>query len=280
MTFSAQAIMNLISKTYGKDFCCYHQEFFTKCMESRKAKLEFNDTEAYVALLLSSPKELSRLEITLTNHFSIFFRNPSLFYTLEQYFLPPLIMEKEKKGRVELRIWSMACAKGQEAYSLAMILNDLLIRKNSKLDFRFFCSDKSPACIQKAERGLFSKEDLEHTSLARVDKYFEKEGDLYRIKPQLKEKMVFICYDLFDPKSIAPSECIYNDFDIILCCNVLYYYSAQHQKRIIDKIKKSLGENGILITDDSEKDLIYQHTTWSHNTMVLPIFRISPKEST
>ncbi len=272
-------IKEQIFKAYGKDYSYYDQDFFTKCLESRKAKLGLNDTEAYLEFLVGSPEELDQLEIILNNHYSIFFRNPLLFYALEQYFLPQLILKKEQNGNQQIRIWSMACAYGQEAYSVAILLDEVLKKKSRSLDFCIFSTDINPACIHKAKSGLFSKEDLQHINLSRLDTYFETEGKLYRIKPPLKQKLIFSCYDLLDPLSNAPSESIYSEFDLILCCNVLYYYSAQHQKRIIDKIKKTLGKNGILITDESEKDLISNYSVWSSKTLVLPIFQNSPKES-
>ncbi len=271
--------MDQLYQVYGKDYSCYDQNFFLKCIEKRMGQLSLKDLASYLDKLLSCTEEVSFLNSSLSNHYSTFFRNPSLFYALEHSFLPQLILEKEQNGNQQIRIWSMACAYGQEAYSIAMIMDELLGKKRSSLDFCIFCTDINPDCIYNAKRTLFHKESLQHINLSRLDRYFETEGELYRIKPPLKQKLIFSCYDLLDPLSNAPSESIYSEFDLILCCNVLCYYSPKHQRRIVEKIKKNLSKNGILITDDSEKDLISEYTGWTSKTIALPIFQNSPKES-
>lgn len=279
MSISYQEMKDQIYQRYGIDYSCYNHDFFLKCIEYRKEQLSLKDLETYLERILAYPEEINLLEASLGNYFSTFFRNPSIFYALENYFLPQLILKKNQIASNEIRIWSMACAHGQEAYSVAMIMDELLKKKNNSLDFRVFCSDRANSCIEKAKKAQYFKEDLQQLSLSRLEQHFDAVDGQYFIKSHLKQKMVFTCFDLLDPHSNAPSECIYNDFDLILCCNVLYYYAPPYQKQITSKIQKSLAKNGILVTDESEKDLISTYTGWTSNTLALPIFLNNHKES-
>jgi chemotaxis protein methyltransferase CheR len=279
MSISCQKMRDQIYQRYGKDYSCYDHDFFSKCIDHRKEQLSLTSHELYLERILACPEEISLLEACLNNHYSTFFRNPSIFLALENFFLPQLILEKEQMASNEIRIWSMACSYGQEAYSIAMIMDELLKKRKSPLDFRVFCSDRTNSCIEKARTAQYFKDDLQQLSLSRLEQHFDAIDGQYYIKAPLKEKMVYSCFDLLDPHSRAPSECIYHDFDLILCCNVLYYYTPPYQKHITSKIQKFLARNGILVSDESEKDLISHHTGWTSNSITLPIFLNSHKES-
>jgi chemotaxis protein methyltransferase CheR len=271
-------IFKQLLKTYGKNFSSYDHSFFSKCIEKRMNQLSLSDTSSYLDILINSSEEFMLLERDLNNHFSTFFRNPLHFFALEHYFLPNLIAEKEQSSHHQIRIWSMACAYGQEAYSIAIIMDELLRKRNSKVDYRIFCTDHMPHCIEKAKKAQYSKDDVHFIHLSRLERYFNLEANSYTIKASLKEKLIFSCYDLLDPLSKAPADCIYNDFDLIFCCNVLYYYSPSFQERIIAKITQNLTKTGILITDDSEKDLVARYTGWTLNQLTLPFFQKTTKE--
>jgi len=267
-----------ILSSYGKDFSCYQADFFITCIENRMKQLATSDFYVYLDRLLQSSEELTILENSLKNHYSTFFRNPFHFFALEHYYLPRLILEKEQSGHKQIRVWSMACAFGQEAYSIAIIMDELLKKKNNGMDFRIFCTDQLSLCIEKAKKAQYLKEDIQSISLSRLERYFVVENSLYSIKPFLQEKLIFSCYDLLDGSSKAPADCIYNDFDLIFCCNVLYYYTPRHQERIMQKAIQNLNDHGILITDESEKDLVTSYTGWNSNLLTFPFFQKSTKE--
>lgn len=187
--------------------------------------------------------------------YSEFFRNSLTFAVLERIVLPSLVLKKKNSGRKEIRIWSAACAGGQEAYSVAILLEELKNQGGENPACRIFATDISETRIEEAREGLFSSESLNNVGLKRLNSCFIRQGPRYIVRPELKKYIDFSVFDLLgDP--ICPSASIFGDFDIIFCCNLLIYYKPEPRKTILDKIAGTLAAGGYIVTDETEREIL------------------------
>lgn len=236
--------------------------FVKKMLQKRMAKTNCLSIEAYLEFLHNNKVEEQALESLLQNSYSEFFRNPLTYSVLEKIVFPSLLVEKRQKGK-ELRIWSAACASGQEPYSIAMLLEESECRKDVPVRYRIFATDKSKVQIKKAEHGMFSTLGVGHLSMKRLLRWFD--GKLsdnrerhYVIKNEIKRNIDFSVFDLFEAHANVPPSSIFGDFDLVFCTNLLFYYKPAYQKIIIDRIANSMTSNGLLIVGESERELLKQ----------------------
>jgi len=168
-----------------------------------------------------------------------------------------LIIDHDKKR--EIRVWSTACAKGQEPYSVAILFEELKVKLGTTIPYRIFGTDISEYALTLAHKGVYDFNDVEKVKLKDVEHYFTKIDNAYLLKDTVKKHVHFSKLDLVDEKSLHPIDGIYGGFDIIFCCNVLIYYQPKQQKIIIDKLIGALAVNGFLIIGEAERLLITHH---------------------
>ena len=245
-----------INELYHLDLSVYDELFLDKTLKGRKEATGAATYEAYVAHLLEDPVELSRLTESLTNCYSEFFRNPLTFALLEQFVIPNLFSTKEQNHGRELRIWSAGCSAGQEPYSVAILADDYRRFSGTRTGFTIFATDYSERILEIARRGIYDESALKNTRLTYINRYFHKQQEHYRIIPDIMEQVDFSCYDLLDSGSGSPPASIYGGFDLVLCSNVLYYYSPEIKKRMLEKIIGSLNPGGFLVTSEAEKSIV------------------------
>jgi len=249
-------IINRLFQIRGIDVSKYDEIFLYKSLQKRIAETGCDSEETYFSFWELNNNEAENFVNSLQINYSSFFRNPLSFAVLENIILLSLIQEKKNKQTKEIRIWTAACAAGQETYSLAMLLEEHKNNDNPKTNYRIFATDKSEEQINKAKDGLYVVNALNNLSLKRVNQWFTKEGDIYTIKPDLKKNIDFSVFDLFDSQLSCPPNSIYGDFDIIMCANLLFYYKPEFRKTIIEKITDSLVLGGYLITGEAERDIL------------------------
>jgi CheY-like chemotaxis protein len=131
MSSLLEDISRVMQKTYGKDIFPFDESFLLKTVEKRLASTSISSFTSYSDYLSENSAEADALFRALTISYSEFFRNPLTFALIEQLVIPVLLDEKEKSGRSEIRIWSAACAAGQEAYSVAILLDELTAARGS-----------------------------------------------------------------------------------------------------------------------------------------------------
>lgn len=254
------------------DISKFNDAFLEKTITKRMEKLGLEEGKRYSDLLCSSSQEAHLLSMALQNHYSVFFRDMEMFSLFHTELIPRIFKSKVNGNSSEIRFWSMACAGGQEAYSIAMLIEERAKKYGLDWPYRVFASDISGFCINHAMKGLFTSADLQHVTLARMESFFTKKDGLYEIVPSLRKHTQFSCYDLLDAFTIAPPDCIFGSFDVIFCCNVLYYYKSYYQKIIVDKISKSLNKQGYLITDKAEKEIVSNFSTLQSLFSSYPVF--------
>ncbi|MFZ3064648.1 MAG: CheR family methyltransferase [Nitrospirota bacterium] len=213
----------------------------------------FNTIEDYI-YFLSTPSYQSRVELDklislLTIKETYFFRDSHQFDVLRNFILPEII-NKKRTGDKRIRIWSAGCATGEEAYSIAIILFEL-IPAIASWDISLLATDIDADALSKAQKGEFRKWSFRGVSEDMIEKYFTIEGDIYRINDSFKKIIAFSALNLKEDK--FPSMLNKTaDMDIIICRNVTIYFSREATNEVINKFYNSLNEGGYLLVGHSE----------------------------
>jgi len=248
--------IQLIQEQYALDISMYDRSFLEKSIQSRISSIMCGNFDAYLDYLSRVPDESTQLINQLKNSYSEFFRNPLTFSILEYVILPKIFNEKLKQNGHEIRVWSAGCASGQEAYSLAMLLDGFKNTHFTKTSFRIFATDNSVKELDLARKAVFDFKTVKNTRLEFAERYFSHNGEAYQLNKMLKEQVDFSEYDLLDKDSSSPPVSIYGDFDLIMCSNVLFYYQPEYQQIILRKIYRSLKPGGFFITGEAEKQIV------------------------
>ncbi len=201
------------------------------------------DVDSYLGLLRTEPEELDTLAATLSIHVSQFFRNPDTYRVMEQSILPDLCSRARKNGRSELVLWSAGCAAGEEAYSLALLADDLAA---PGLEIRILATDISEPVLETARQAIFSSARIKEVPPAVLSRYFDKMGgDRYRLIDRIRSKVRFAQHNIMTEEDYPPA-------DLILCRNVLIYFTREEQERILARFAAALPEQGALVLGRSE----------------------------
>jgi chemotaxis methyl-accepting protein methylase len=159
----------------------------------------------------------------------------------------------------ELRIWSAACAAGQEAYSLAILLEELKSDYGNRFSYRIFATDQDESQVNAARNGQYHAVALNNLSLKRVGQWFTRKGETYTVKAELKKNMDFSVFDLFSENLSSPPGSIFGDFDLVFCANLLFYYKKEYRKIILEKTGKSLAAGGFLVLGEVEREILLNY---------------------
>jgi chemotaxis methyl-accepting protein methylase len=274
MSQEIQEIIAIMKGRHGRDVSCYHESFLAKCLRHRLMAAGSQDGQAYGRLLDQNPAEGKALWRSLQNTYSQFFRNPLAFAILEQLVLPALLQEMDASGRPEIRIWSAACAAGQEAYSVAILLDELTVAQGRGPCYRIFATDIDEAQLAAGRRGLYDQAALQKVRCQHLRDYFQPQGQAHRVMPRLRERVDFSFYDLLDERLLSPPASIYGGFDLILCSNLLFYYRPDLQRSILDKAVRCLAPGGYLVSGQAERALVEQCGALRAVAPPPPVFRL------
>lgn len=243
-----EELLEIIKQSTGSDLAGYRPSILLQQFSNLMDNIKM-DAAQYLSLCRSDASECKNLVNAISIHVSSFFRNPIVFEILTQSVISRLI---EKAPR-ELRVWSAGCATGDEVYSVAILIKELLKRFPSvALHPLLFATDIDQDVLTKAKRAFYARESLKSTKLGWVDAYFSTQGEGFQLCDEVRKMVYFSVNDLLAPHAGAPVESIYGSFDLILCRNVLIYFSARHQEEVLKKLYDALAIGGYLVLGDTE----------------------------
>jgi chemotaxis methyl-accepting protein methylase len=257
--FQADVIVQIMERAQGLNIAAYDESFLLKTISRRLAETGIETVDAYGECLADNRAEAEALFQSLRIHHSEFFRNPLTFALLEQHILPTLGAAAQQAGRSEIRVWSAGCSTGQEAWSIAMLLADLTRARDRPPPYRIIATDVSASALTAARAGVYDRAALQNVRLKHLLEYFSEAGEAYVVAPRLRAHVDFSLYDLLDERSSCPQASLFGDFDLIFCCNVLFYYRADIRQRILAKISRALAPGGYLVTDEVERECVANH---------------------
>jgi chemotaxis protein methyltransferase CheR len=256
MKTDASPVSGAIGRLTGTDISMYNASFLDKSLRKRMSETGCGSEEAYYTLLENGISEGRHFLNSLTISYSEFFRNPLTFAVLERIIFPSLVLNKVNTKRKEIRIWSAACASGQEVYSLAMLLEERENSESEKGSYRIFATDQSEEQVNNSQKGQYPAVALNNLNLKRVSQWFSKQGDTYAVNPELKKNIDFSVFDLYNHRLGCPPSSIFGDFDLVICANLLFYYKPHYQKIIVEKAGNCLANNGYLMVGETERDIL------------------------
>lgn len=244
-TFPAEdfrQIRDILVQRFAIDLNMYKDRCIKRRIAIRVRRRGFHSAADYAELLRNDDDELKALVEVLTIHVSQFFRNPSTFAALEATYLPRLFERARREGRRRLDLWSVGCAGGEEPYSLALLLEEI---PAPELEISILGTDVSESVLERARQGFYEPQRLKEIPREVLRTYFTPEGDGFRLKQGFRDRVKYKCHDILHNTS-------YPRADLILCRNVLIYFSRSEQEKILARFAASLPEDGILVLGKAE----------------------------
>ncbi len=261
-----KSIRELIASRIGMLVREQDVDLLRKVVAERMRVLHFSSAEQYMELLSSFAdirSEREELAILLTTGETYFFRDSGQHALLKDRLLPELL-ERRNLDR-SLRIWSAACSSGEEAYSLAILLDELM-PEQSQWDILILGTDINRHAIDKARRAAYTEWSFRGMSDERRKRYFHHHKDSWSLDDSIRSRVTFRTSDLVaDP---FPDQAAgLHDMDLILCRNTFIYMAPHIVSRIADKFGETLADGGMLITGHGE---LYAHHLGKLRTRVFP----------
>ncbi|MEK6477260.1 PAS domain S-box protein [Catalinimonas sp. 4WD22] len=240
----------LIQKVYaqvrartGRDFSRYKHSTILRRLQRRMQLHQIEHLEDYVKMLRNNAEEVRLLSDDFLINVTSFFRDADVYQYLEENTIPQ-IFERIKPNE-QIRVWSVGCATGEEAYSLGMLLIEEASRRETAPSLQVFASDLHPQSLQRARDGFYPGDIKIDVSEERLRRFFTKEDGGYRIRKELRELVIFTPHNLLgDPP--------FSRIDLIVCRNLLIYLKRDVQRDVFELFHYSLRHNGILILGGSE----------------------------
>ncbi len=246
-------IKNYLLANLGLNFNPNQEGELYKKLANASVGFNFDSTDKFIDWVLSESlnvRQIEKLASYLTIGETYFFRENKALDYLEFEYLPRLI-NKRKNTRKKLKIWSAGCASGEEPYSIAILLKRI-VPNLKNWDITILATDINPVFLEKAQKGIYTKWSFRGTPESFKTKYFSKDEDnKYHINHSVK-KMVTFSYLNLAVDSFPSTTNNTNAFDIILCRNVLIYFSEEGIKNVTSKFYKSLTKGGVFITSPVE----------------------------
>jgi chemotaxis protein methyltransferase CheR len=236
----------------GLDLSDYRRGTLERRLAVRMANLRLKDPGEYLQRLRSDPWECDRLIEAILIKVSSFFRDPLVFELLAHRVLPLIIERHRREHTRQIRVWSAGCSSGEEAYSVAILLAQALEDEGFPWHPSICATDISTEALAAAQTGRYRLESLETTQLGILDRFFRPTADGFEVIPEIRRMVHFSRDDLTSRPSLAPADSVFGSFDLVLCRNVLIYFSLKLQKRVQDKLYRALNPGGYLVLGMSE----------------------------
>jgi two-component system, chemotaxis family, CheB/CheR fusion protein len=237
------AILQCLRDHTGVDFSLYKPSTLERRINRRMALNRQNTTASYAAFLKDNDRELDALYADVLIAVTGFFRNPEAFEGLKRKVFPALLASR---GAGEpMRVWTLGCSTGQEAYSIAMAYAEFIAKLSDPPRLQVFATDLNEASLVKARRGHYAKALVQGLSPARLKQFFVEDEGGYRITKALRESVVFARQNaLNDPP--------FSRMDLITCRNLLIYLESSLQRRLMPAFHYALKPGGFLFLGASE----------------------------
>lgn len=236
------AITQLLRERRQFDLDQYKDRCIRRRIAKRLRTCKVADVASYLKRLEMDRYELDTLLATISIHVSQFFRNPDTYRILEQKILPDLCRRARAAGRTTLTLWSAGCASGEEPYSLALLVDDLAA---GDLKINIMATDVSKPILETARCGTFEPLRLKEVPPEALGKYFHEDKGQYQVVERVREQVEFRHHNIMTASD-------YPSADLILCRNVMIYFTRAEQDRILSRFAAALPEHGVLVLGRSE----------------------------
>jgi two-component system CheB/CheR fusion protein len=240
-----QRILAQVHARTGHDFTQYKRSTILRRVERRMQLNGFTTLDAYLAYLRGNAGEAQAMFNDILIGVTNFFRDRDSWAALQQKVIPNLFRQNGNNNSEGIRVWSIGCATGEEAYGIAMLLFEEAAKQEARTHIQIFASDLDDRSIARARDGLYPPAIEADVSPERLERFFMREGGYYRVKRELRDAVLFTNHNVMrDPP--------FSRQDLIACRNVLIYLQRTVQDRIFDIFHYSLLPGGYLFLGSSE----------------------------
>lgn len=239
-------LRQLVNKYTGISLSDHKQEMLYSRLSRRLRALKLDSFASYYKLLLSDDNdELLQFINAVTTNLTSFFRESHHFDLLSQVMLPRLLIKKKDTRRI--RIWSAGCASGEEAYSIAMVVKEVV---PVDWDVKILATDLDSSVLDRAIQGIYEEEKMASISSNRLHRWFKKgtkaQAGRVQAVPELQSMITFKRLNLIEAWPMR------GPFDIIFCRNVVIYFDKSTQKILFERFANILDHEGYLVIGHSE----------------------------
>jgi two-component system CheB/CheR fusion protein len=238
-----EALLAYLRDHRGADFTGYKRPSLQRLVDRRLQAAGVQSYSAYIDRLQVEPAELQALLDALLINVTGFFRDPESWAELRDTLLPAMLAALDPGEPV--RVWSAACAAGEEAYTLAIVLHELLGDDDYKRRVKVYATDVDEDALQTARAGRFSATALEPLTDLQRSTYFETDAGQFRFRQDLRPSLIFGRHDLLQDAPISR-------VSLLTCRNVLMYFNSETQTRVLERFPFALHEHGLLMVGKAE----------------------------
>ena len=233
---------SLIYAESGITFTPTNRSILESRSKERLREKGVDTVKTYFSSIKSDKEELKGFLDSITTNLTRFFRNQAHFDTLEKFVIPELLNNIRKSTPGVLRIWSAGCSTGEEPYTIAMLLSEIL---PPSWKFEITASDISLKCLMTAKEGFYAENRIVGVPDNYLAKYFDKVEGGYKIHPNIQEKIKFDYHNLKNDSQ-------QRNLDIVFCRNVIIYFDEVAQTAVINRFWDSMGAKSFLFIGHSE----------------------------
>ena len=235
----------LVKSRAGIDLSRYRATTLNRRVLHRMAMTGCGDIEEYLGRLTADSGEMEKLMDIVTIHVTEFFRDRDVFNLLGRDYIPALVKEKTDAGHGVVRAWSAGCSTGEEAYSMAMMIDRAVCDVSPNTHIEVFGTDVSEDACRTARKGIYCDEKFEALPADIREGYFEKDGCCWKVTSRLRSLVKFIPHDLF---TSSP----YSHLDLIMCRNVMIHFEHEVRDELIGIFHETLQDRGLFVLGKSE----------------------------
>ncbi|MEH2086175.1 CheR family methyltransferase [Nostoc sp.] len=239
-----------LRQSRGFDFTGYKRSTLIRRVLKRMQSLTIENFEEYQDYLEVYPEEFNYLFNTILINVTAFFRDSSAWEYIAEQILPNLI--KNKKTSEPIRIWSAGCASGEEAYTLAMLMTQILGAEEFRQRVKIYATDVDEDALNQARQAVYSAKDVQAVPDELRQKYFEMIGNRYVFRQDLRRSVIFGRHDLLQDAPISR-------LDLLVSRNTLMYFNSETQGRILARFHFALNDNGYLFLGKAEMLLMHSN---------------------
>jgi two-component system, chemotaxis family, CheB/CheR fusion protein len=238
-----ERLLQYLRETRGFDFSGYKRTTLMRRIEKRMTLVGVKGHGAYLDYLQAHPDEFATLFNTILINVTSYFRDAAAWEYLQDEILPRII---DGKAPYEpIRVWSAGVASGEEAYSVAMLLSEVLGTSEFRERAKIYATDVDEDALAHARQGRAEEKALEEVPISLREKYFEPEGDHYLLRGELRRSIIFGRHDLVQDAPISR-------IDLLVCRNTLMYFEPEAQAKILSRLHYALSEKGFLFLGKAE----------------------------
>jgi chemotaxis protein methyltransferase CheR len=233
---------SLIYTESGITFTPTNRSILESRLKERLREKEIASVKDYFALISRDKEELKGFLDSITTNLTRFFRNQAHFDALEKFVVPELLNIKKGSVNTTLKIWSAGCSTGEEPYTIAMLMSEIL---PPPWKFEIVASDISLKCLMTAKEGFYGDSRITGIPDAYLKKYFDKVEGGYKVHPDIQSKIRFDYHNLKNDSGLR-------NLDIVFCRNVIIYFDEAAQTAVINRFWDSMASKSFLFIGHSE----------------------------